>query len=121
MKSTWELLENRVIYYECVIRALLMALDVPIGKLHFGHCVYPLLSGNTPLTCCGYAGKCRSETLSELVRKEYTFDVLRLCGQVSQRDALRAGAEVVKQVDSPLLSGLLYPLLQALDEQYLKV
>lgn len=25
------------------------------------------------------------------------------------------------QVESPLLSGLLYPLLQALDEQYLKV
>jgi tyrosyl-tRNA synthetase len=46
---------------------------------------------------------------------------LRLCGQVTQRDAIRAGAEVVKQVDDPLLSGLLYPLLQALDEQYLKV
>ncbi|KHJ92730.1 tRNA ligase class I, partial [Oesophagostomum dentatum] len=53
--------------------------------------------------------------------REYTFDLLRLCGQVSQRDALKAGAEVVKQVESPLLSGLLYPLLQALDEQYLKV
>lgn len=44
-----------------------------------------------------------------------------MCGIISQRDALKAGAEVVKQVDSPLLSGLLYPLLQALDEQYLKV
>lgn len=53
--------------------------------------------------------------------REYTQDVLRLCGQVSQRDALKAGAEVVKQVESPLLSGLMYPLLQALDEQYLKV
>merc|ERR1712002_317244 len=30
-----------------------------------------------------------------------------------------AGAEVVKQVSHPLLSGLLYPGLQALDEQYL--
>ena len=29
------------------------------------------------------------------------------------------GAEVVKQVQHPLLSGLLYPGLQALDEQYL--
>jgi tyrosyl-tRNA synthetase len=28
---------------------------------------------------------------------------------------------VVKASDSPLLSGLLYPLLQALDEHYLKV
>ncbi|EYB85895.1 hypothetical protein Y032_0289g1515 [Ancylostoma ceylanicum] len=97
MKSTWELLENRVIYYECVIKALLISLDVPIDRLHF-------VRGTT-----------------YQLSKEYTFDLLRLCGQVSQRDALRAGAEVVKQVESPLLSGLLYPLLQALDEQYLKV
>jgi tyrosyl-tRNA synthetase len=34
---------------------------------------------------------------------------------------MRAGAEVVKQMEDPLLSGILYPLLQALDEQYLKV
>lgn len=31
--------------------------------------------------------------------RAYTQDVLRLCGQISQRDALRAGAEVVKQVN----------------------
>ncbi|KAK7018639.1 hypothetical protein R3P38DRAFT_2539059, partial [Favolaschia claudopus] len=31
------------------------------------------------------------------------------------------GAEVVKQVESPLLSGLVYPGMQALDEQYLGV
>jgi tyrosyl-tRNA synthetase len=39
----------------------------------------------------------------------------------SEHDAKKAGAEVVKQVDSPLLSGLVYPLLQAIDEEYLKV
>jgi tyrosyl-tRNA synthetase len=39
----------------------------------------------------------------------------------SERNAKKAGAEVVKQVAFPLLSGLLYPLLQALDEEYLKV
>jgi len=38
---------------------------------------------------------------------------------VTEHDAKKAGAEVVKQVESPLLSGLLYPGLQALDEQYL--
>ncbi|XGW21584.1 hypothetical protein V3C99_004497 [Haemonchus contortus] len=97
MKSTWELLENRVIYYEHIIKALLMALNVPIERLHF-------VRGTT-----------------YQLSREYTFDILRLCSQVSQRDALKAGAEVVKQVESPLLSGLLYPLLQALDEQYLKV
>ncbi len=39
----------------------------------------------------------------------------------TEHDAKKAGAEVVKQVASPLLSGLLYPGLQALDEQYLGV
>ncbi|KAI8846203.1 tyrosyl-tRNA synthetase [Chytridium lagenaria] len=43
--------------------------------------------------------------------REYTLD----------HDAKKAGAEVVKQVESPLMSGLVYPLLQALDEEYLKV
>lgn len=97
MKSSWELLKSRVVYYECVIKALLQSLDVPIEQLYF-----------------------KKGTEYQLSR-EYTDDVLRLASQVSQRDALKAGAEVVKQVESPLLSGLLYPLLQALDEQYLKV
>jgi tyrosyl-tRNA synthetase len=39
----------------------------------------------------------------------------------TESKAKKAGAEVVKQVRSPLLSGLLYPLLQALDEEYLGV
>ena len=45
----------------------------------------------------------------------------RLSSLVTEHDAKKAGAEVVKQVDSPLLSGLIYPGLQALDEEYLKV
>lgn len=40
---------------------------------------------------------------------------------MTEHDAKKAGAEVVKQVESPLISGLLYPGLQALDEQYLGV
>ncbi|KAF2974024.1 hypothetical protein EK904_013932, partial [Melospiza melodia maxima] len=52
---------------------------------------------------------------------EYTLDVYRLSSVVTQHDAKKAGAEVVKQVEHPLLSGLLYPGLQALDEEYLKV
>jgi tyrosyl-tRNA synthetase len=43
----------------------------------------------------------------------------RLSSMVTEHDARKAGAEVVKQVQHPLLSGLLYPGLQALDEQYL--
>ncbi|CAD5205418.1 unnamed protein product [Bursaphelenchus okinawaensis] len=97
LKSTFELLENRVKYYEHVIKALLTAFDVPIDKLHF-------VKGS-----------------DYQLKEDYTKEVLRLCGQVSQRDALKAGAEVVKQVSSPLLSGMMYPLLQALDEAFLKV
>ena len=40
---------------------------------------------------------------------------------MTEHDAKKAGSEVVKQVESPLLSGLIYPGLQALDEQYLGV
>ena len=40
---------------------------------------------------------------------------------MTQHDAQKAGAEVVKQTASPPLSGLLYPGLQVLDEEYLKV
>ena len=36
----------------------------------------------------------------------------RMASVVTERDAKKAGAEVVKQVQSPLLSGLLYPGLQ---------
>ncbi|KAG7280463.1 hypothetical protein CRUP_033764 [Coryphaenoides rupestris] len=46
--------------------------------------------------------------------KEYTLDVYRLSSMVTEHDAKKAGAEVVKQVDHPLLSGLLYPGLQYL-------
>jgi tyrosyl-tRNA synthetase len=47
-----------------------------------------------------------------LFSSEYTLDVYRLSSVVSEHDAKKAGAEVVKQVSSPLLSGLLYPGLQ---------
>ena len=40
---------------------------------------------------------------------------------VSEHDAKRAGAEVVKQSESAPLSGLIYPLMQALDEEFLGV
>ncbi|TRY66643.1 hypothetical protein DNTS_007984 [Danionella cerebrum] len=97
MKAPWELLELRVKYYEQVIKAMLESIGVPLGKLKF-------VKG----------------TDFQLSR-EYTLDVYRLSSMVTEHDAKKAGAEVVKQVEHPLLSGLLYPGLQALDEEYLKV
>jgi hypothetical protein len=40
------------------------------------------------------------------------LDVYKLSSLVSEHDARKAGAEVVKQAEHPLLSGLLYPGLQ---------
>lgn len=45
----------------------------------------------------------------------------RLCALTTLHDATKAGAEVVKQIESPFLSSLMYPGMQALDEQYLDV
>ena len=46
---------------------------------------------------------------------DYMMDMLRLASTTSERDAKKAGAEVVKQTENAPLSGLLYPLMQALD------
>lgn len=97
MKSSWELLRFRTQYYEAVIKAMLTSLGVPIEKLRF-------IRGT-------------EYQLSE----KYTLDVYKMTSLCTERNAKKAGAEVVKQVSSPLLSGLLYPLLQALDEEYLGV
>ncbi|XP_011495687.1 PREDICTED: tyrosine--tRNA ligase, cytoplasmic [Ceratosolen solmsi marchali] len=97
MKAPWELLELRTQYYESVIKAMLKSIDVPIDKLKF----------------------CKGSDYQLL--KEYTLDMYRLASVVTEHDAKKAGAEVIKQVANPLLSGLLYPNLQLLDEEYLHV
>ncbi|CAK1581013.1 unnamed protein product [Parnassius mnemosyne] len=97
MKAPWELLALRTQYYEAAIKAMLTSIGVPLEKLRFVKGTDYQLS------------------------KEYTLDVYRLTSVITEHDAKKAGAEVVKQVEHPLLSGLLYPGLQALDEEYLKV
>jgi len=97
MKAPWELLKLRTEYYEHVIKAMLSSIGVSVEKLRFVKGTDYQLS------------------------KEYTLDVYRLSSIVTEHDARKAGAEVVKQVSHPLLSGLLYPGLQALDEHYLGV
>jgi len=97
MKAPWELLSLRTEYYEQVIKAMLQSIGVPLEKLKFVKGTDYQLS------------------------REYTLDVYRLSSLITEHDAKKAGAEVVKQVEHPLLSGLLYPGLQALDEEYLHV
>jgi tyrosyl-tRNA synthetase len=55
------------------------------------------------------------------LKKDYFTDLLKLATYTSINDAKRAGSEVVKFGDNPKLSGLIYPLMQALDEEYLNV
>jgi tyrosyl-tRNA synthetase len=97
MKAPWDLLNLRTQYYEAVIKAMLESIGVSLEKLKF-------VKGS-----------------DYQLSKEYTLDVYKLSSLVTEHDAKKAGAEVVKQVEHPLLSGLLYPGLQALDEEYLKV
>lgn len=52
---------------------------------------------------------------------QYIIDVYKLSSLVSEHDAKKAGAEIVKQSDNAPLSGLLYPILQCLDEEHLSV
>lgn len=95
LKAPIDIVKYRAQYYEFIIKAMLKSIGVPIQKLKF------ILGSSFQLT------------------SEYSMDNLRLCTSVTEHDAKKAGAEVVKQVENPLLSGLLYPGMQALDEEYL--
>ena len=97
MKSTWELLSSRTEYYIRVIKGMLRSLGIPLEKLKF-------------VTGTDYQ-----------LGADYTLDMYRLSSLVIEHDAIKAGAEVVKQVANPKISGILYPELQALDEEYLHV
>ncbi|TIB80656.1 tyrosine tRNA ligase [Wallemia mellicola] len=95
MKAPFELVQDRVKYYTKLLRAIFVSLDVPVDKLIF------VVGSSYQLT------------------PQYSMDNYRLAAMTTEHDAKKAGAEVVKQVSSPLLSGMLYPGLQALDEEHL--
>jgi hypothetical protein len=97
LKAPIELVAHRANYYKALISAVFRSLHLPLDKVTF------VLGSDYQYS------------------HEYNLDKYKLCSITTEHDARKAGAEVVKQVSSPLLSGLLYPLLQALDEEYLKV
>lgn len=97
LKSPLDLVAHRTAYYRFTICAMLDSLGVPLEKLRF-------VQGSSYQQSAPYA-----------------LDVYKLSAMISEHDARRAGAEIVKQSDNGPLSGLLYPLLQVLDEQYLGV
>lgn len=93
----WEILERRYNYYKKMILLILKTIDVDTAKLEF-------VKG------------------SDLqLDKNYFHDLLKLSTYTTINNAKHAAAEVVKLGDNPKMSGIIYPLMQALDEEYLKV
>ena len=93
----WPVLEKHYLYYEKVISLILEAIGVNNKN-------FEIVKGS-----------------DFQLKPEYMFDVLRMSSFVSAHDANKAASEVVKQVDNPKLSGFIYPIMQAVDEQYLEV
>ncbi len=97
--TPWGLVEHRYDYYSAIIPLMIQAIGVDVKELE-------IVKG------------------SEFqLKPEYMYDVLKISSVVSVRDSRKAAAEVVKNVekDSAKLSGLIYPLMQAVDEEYLNV
>jgi tyrosyl-tRNA synthetase len=97
MKSSFDTVELRSQYYEILIKTVINRLGGDISKLSF-------VKGT-----------------SFQLSKEFTLDMYKANTIVTVRDAQHSGAEVVKQTDNPIMTGLLYPVLQCLDFEYLKV
>ncbi len=93
----WELLDNRYTYYSIVIPAMFKSIEADIKN-------FEIVKGS-----------------DFQLKKEYVFDVLKMSTFASVHDCRKASSDVVKQSDNPKLSGLIYPIMQALDEEYLKV
>lgn len=96
-KCPEELVGYRADYYQFCVQALLNAVNVPLDKLEF-------VKGSSYQTT-----------------PNFNLDMLRLYSKVGENDAKRAGSDVVKQEKDPKLSGMVYPIMQCLDEEYLKV
>jgi len=91
----WPILEKRYEYYSKIIPLLIEAIGIKVKDLE-------IVKGS-----------------DFQLKPEYMFDVLRLSSFVSVHDANKAASEVVKQGKNPKTSGLIYPIMQVLDEVYL--
>lgn len=102
LKTSQELCKLRTKYYTEMIKAMLLSLGVSDEKIQ----------------------KIKFVIGSEFqfqLGKEYIFDMYKAHTIVTSQMAHHAGGEVVKQSKNPPMTGLMYPTLQALDEEYLKV
>src|SRR3989344_7998896 len=95
--TPWEILDKRYEYYKKVIPLMFDSIGVSTKNLEF-------VKGS-----------------KFQLKPKYMYDLLKMASYNSINDTKRAASEVVKFGDNPKLSGLIYPIMQALDEQYLKV
>jgi len=95
--TPWSVLETRYDFYKEAITQIFKALGTDLKKIEF-------VQGST-----------------FQLKPEYSYDVLKMASLCSVNDCKRAAAEVVKFGDNPHLGGLIYPIMQALDEHYLDV
>ena len=95
--TPWHILERRYDYYKEAITQIFKGLGTDFKNIEF-------VKG------------------SEFqLAPEYSYDLLKMASMNSIHDCKKAAAEVVKFGDNPKLGGLIYPIMQALDEQYLGV
>ncbi len=94
---TWDVLEKRQVYYEALIPAMLKSINVDTKKLEF------VKGSNIQLS------------------NKYFLDVLKMSMISTIKDTIKAASEVVKMEENPKLGNLIYPIMQALDEEYLQV
>ncbi|GKU04872.1 tyrosyl-trna synthetase [Fusarium langsethiae] len=97
LKTPAELTQHRTEYYKFLITSTLKACGVDTGKLRF-------VQGS-----------------SFQQNPSYIMDFYRLSTVVSEKAAMKAGSEVVKQTSNIPFSAVAYPLLQVLDEHHLGV
>ncbi len=95
--TPWEVLEYRYDFYAKIIPLMIKAMGANIEKLEF-------IKGS-----------------DFQLSKDYVLDIFKISSQTTVHDCHKAASEVVKLGDNPKLSGYIYPLMQALDEEYLKV
>jgi tyrosyl-tRNA synthetase len=97
VKTSWELLELRTQYYERAIKQILLRMQVDITKIKF------VKGSEFQLTT------------------KYTIDVYKLMSKMTLKETQEGIGDIIDQSTNPVLSGLIYPVLQILDEVYLGV
>lgn len=112
-QTPWELLDKRYDYYSNVIPSMFEGIGADIKNFEINRSKASGMPENSSLSIV--------KGSSFQKNADYFHDVLRMATYASLHDCRKAGSEVVKQSDNPKLSGLIYPIMQALDEEYLKV